>query len=504
MNQKSGKKNTKQYRHERLRIITQAVSFAFHNGYIHGWLKGKINTGTNKAFCMPGLNCYSCPGAIGACPIGSLQAVLDSGTMKFSLYVLGFIATVGVLCGRFVCGWRCPFGAIQDLLYRIPLFKKIKNLPGHKYLRWLKYVVLVVFVIVLPMVVTGPGGSGQPWFCEWICPSGTLLGGIPLVIANSNLRAAAGWRFVWKVALLILILIGSVKIYRPFCKYLCPLGALYGGCNKVSLYRLKVQEDKCVGCGACQRACGMDIPVWKTPNSIECIRCGKCMAACPTGALTSTWKELWQKKTVLPTGEESAASNGQGQPADAAITAPSAQAAVTEQAAPMADKKRSKKQSRFTVPGILLLLSGAICGIFALAQLGLYIFQAPAENLLNFIIYDANVLGVLLSALLGILFGIRLLKHRGDGTLSEELKEFARVDLGLTAGVNLIVVPLMLLFTFFIMQGRVSLSYLKNVGLFMLRFLPLWVAMPLITLITLRLFRRAEKAAPPTAAEKRA
>ncbi len=298
--------NNKIQKQNKLRLLIQCISFAFHNGYARGWLTGTIYTGDNKSFCVPGLNCYSCPGALGACPIGSLQAVMDSGKYeyKISLYIFGFIGAVGVLCGRFICGWLCPFGLVQDLLHKIPFPKKVKNLPGHQVLKYLRYVILILFVIILPVTILGPTGGGQPWFCEWICPSGTLFGGIPLVIANGNLRSAIGFRFFWKLALLILVIVTSIISYRPFCKYVCPLGALYGLANPISLYRLKVNEEKCVQCGTCQKVCGMDIKTWQKPNSTECIRCGKCMTACPTGAITSTLSERLPKKTdVKPVDE---------------------------------------------------------------------------------------------------------------------------------------------------------------------------------------------------------
>lgn len=284
-----------------LRLIIQCISFAFHNGYLTGWMKGKIYTGDYKKICMPGLNCYSCPGAVGACPLGSLQAVLDGGAFRVSLYVLGAIGAIGLFCGRLVCGWLCPFGLVQDLLYKIPFVKKIKNLPGHKYLRHLRFVILALFVIILPIGVKNDAGVGQPWFCEFICPSGTLLGGIPLTIANPELGAQIGGRFIWKAALLLIILVSAVISYRPFCKYICPLGALYGCANPISIYRLKVDHDKCTGCGACKKACGMDIDVCNHPNSMDCIRCGKCMAACPAHAITSTFsgrKEGGEKTTL--------------------------------------------------------------------------------------------------------------------------------------------------------------------------------------------------------------
>ena len=277
----------------------QAAWFAVTNGYINGFKEGRIYTGSSKKVCVPGLNCYSCPGATGACPIGSLQAVIDSREFSFSCYIFGFLMAVGALFGRLICGWMCPFGFVQDMLYKVPLSHKRKNLPGHKYLKYLKYVVLVLFVLILPQAVVNVSGMGEPWFCEYICPSGTLFGGIPLVIANSGLRSAAAWKFAWKVILLIIIIVLSMFIYRPFCKYLCPLGAIYSVFNPISFYRFKVDESVCIKCGACQRSCGMDIKVWENPNSLECIRCGKCKSACPQGAITSTFDRIGAKTRKL-------------------------------------------------------------------------------------------------------------------------------------------------------------------------------------------------------------
>lgn len=270
-----------------LRLIIQAAVFALTNGYVKGWLSGKIYKGNLKSICVPGLNCYSCPGALGSCPVGSLQAVLGSGRYKISLYVLGFIGLFGVIFGRLICGFACPFGLVQDLLYKIPFPKKFKNIYGHKILKYLRYVVLIVFVIVLPLTVVNLAGVGQPWFCEYICPSGTLFGGIPLVLANESLRSTIGFRFWIKISALVTCVFLSIITYRPFCKYVCPLGAMYGLFNPISLYRYEVDKDKCIKCGACQKACDMNIKVWEKPNSTECIRCGKCMEACKEGAITN-------------------------------------------------------------------------------------------------------------------------------------------------------------------------------------------------------------------------
>lgn len=263
----------------------QAAWCALTNGYVMGYVEGKIYRGKSKLLCVPGLNCYSCPGALGSCPIGSLQAVLSSPKFTVSCYVFGFLILFGSLFGRLVCGWLCPFGLVQDLIYKIPFPVKKKNMPGHKYLRYLKWGILVVFVCLLPAVVTGIAGVGDPWFCKYICPSGTLFGALPLITVNEGLRAAVGKLFQWKVLILVAVLLWSVVYYRPFCKYLCPLGAWYGSFHPLSLYRFHIDKDACISCGACQKACKMDIPVWKQPNSPECIRCQDCRHVCPTGAI---------------------------------------------------------------------------------------------------------------------------------------------------------------------------------------------------------------------------
>lgn len=273
---------------ERLRLGCQLAFTALSNGYARGFGEGKIFTGPTKHVCVPGLNCYSCPGALGSCPIGALQAVIGSRKFQIPFYVLGFLMMIGALCGRLVCGWLCPFGLVQDLLYKIPGVKKLRKLPGDRFLRWIKYGILAVFVVLLPLFVVDIVGQGSPWFCKYICPSGTLFGGIPLVSANESLRSAIGWLYTWKVAILVVLLVLSVFVCRPFCRYLCPLGAIYGPFNKFALFRYRLEKDKCVSCGKYQKTCPMDLPVWEKPNSAECIRCGRCRSACPTGAIRTT------------------------------------------------------------------------------------------------------------------------------------------------------------------------------------------------------------------------
>ena len=280
------KKFSRAKRH--LRTWVQIGFAALSNGYAAGFLGGNIYKGTLKFLCVPGLNCYSCPGALGSCPIGAFQSVLASRGYQFAFYVSGFLIFFGAVLGRLTCGWLCPFGLVQDLLHKLPFPRKRKLLPGDRWLKFLKYAVLAGFVIILPLTVLDIVGQGQPWFCKFICPSGTLFAGIPLVAANPPLQAALGWLFTWKAAILVVLLLLSLWVYRPFCRYLCPLGAIYGLFNPIALYRFRVDADKCTHCGACQQVCSFHIPVPEHPNSPDCIRCGACLRACPHGAIRHT------------------------------------------------------------------------------------------------------------------------------------------------------------------------------------------------------------------------
>ena len=273
------------------RKLVQLAAFGFTNSHLGNLATGKLYKGPWKNFCAPGLNCYSCPAAGLACPIGALQAVAGSIKYDISFYVVGFLLAVGVLLGRFVCGWLCPFGLFQELLHKIPSPKR--KLP--KPLKYAKYAVLAVFVIAMPALVINVMGMGQPAFCQYICPAGTLEGGIPLMLANGEMRALMGPLFRWKSLVAGITVVGCVIVHRFFCKLLCPLGAIYGLLNKLSLYRLRVDGVKCVSCGQCARVCPMDVDPVQTPDSAECIRCGRCAAQCPARAICMGFKKPTNK-----------------------------------------------------------------------------------------------------------------------------------------------------------------------------------------------------------------
>jgi len=288
----------------RLTEILAAIGF---NLDLPSLLKGQISQAKTKGICLPVLNCYSCPAAIGACPIGSLQNSLNSlrynlklGQKQLGLYVVGSLGLVGVIGGRLPCGWLCPFGWLQEIIYKIPI-RKLK-IPA--CLTYLRYAVLLVLVILLPLLLVDSLGLGSPWFCKLICPAGTLEAGVVLALINPGLRSQLGFLFAWKVSLLVLFLVWMALSQRPFCRTICPLGTILGFFNRISAFEIKVDLDNCLVCNACQRACPVDIKIYENPASSQCIRCLQCQEICPTSCVTSGFwlgRKAGEKKTDQPT-----------------------------------------------------------------------------------------------------------------------------------------------------------------------------------------------------------
>lgn len=275
---------------ETIRKLIQTLSIFMMNGFWGFPVTRNIYQGPLKVICSPGLNCYSCPAATTYCPLGSLQQLLlgirfslETGNYFFGTYVIGSMGVLGAVFGRLICGWACPFGLFQELLYKIPSPKY--SVPH--LLRWGKYGFLALFVVVLPLVVVDEFGLGSPWFCKYICPAGTLEAGIPMVLLQPDLRSTIGWLFWNKIVIMAGFIFWSIISSRPFCRTTCPLGAFYALFNRHRLIKLKLNETNCTECGACHTVCPMGIRFNETPDSGECISCMKCMSkACKYGAIS--------------------------------------------------------------------------------------------------------------------------------------------------------------------------------------------------------------------------
>lgn len=273
------------------RKLIQLYAALLYNAQMKGFITGDIFTGKTKSWCLPGMNCYSCPGAIGACPLGSLQNALAESKTKAPTYVLGIILLYCITLGRWICGWLCPGGFLQELLYKIKS-PKVRKSKVTRALSYFKYVLLFVMVIGIPLMFGLSSDRAVPSFCKFICPLGTFEGGI-FLLANPNNKAYfvnLGPLFTWKFCLLIGFIVASIFIYRFFCRFFCPLGAIYGIFNKLSILGIKVDKTKCNSCGSCVSHCKMDV---KQVGDHECIMCGECIDTCHAHAID--WKLIGKK-----------------------------------------------------------------------------------------------------------------------------------------------------------------------------------------------------------------
>lgn len=283
------------------RRLIQLYAALLTNANIKGFATGKIYMGSTKTACVPGLNCYSCPGAIGACPLGALQDSLAASSTRAPAYIFGILILFGLLLGRVICGFLCPFGLIQELLYKIRSPKLRKN-RFTRILSYFKYVLLGI-LIAIPVIY-----AGIPSFCKYVCPAGTLEGAVSLLanIENSDFYAMLGYLFTWKFAILVVVVVACVFIYRAFCRFICPLGAIYGLFCRLSLLGVKLDKNKCIDCGLCIEGCKMDI---KHVGDHECIQCGECIPVCPVQAITWKGSKIFVKNT-LPVAQPAAAEGG--------------------------------------------------------------------------------------------------------------------------------------------------------------------------------------------------
>ena len=279
------------------RKLMQLYFALLFNINMKGYVSGKIHTGNSKVVCVPGMNCYSCPGAVGACPLGSLQGAFSADKSTL-FYVGGILLLYGLMFGRMICGWLCPFGFIQDLLHKVKT-PKLKKSPVTRLLSYLKYALLVFFVIIVP-VMYAFRDTPLPAFCKYICPSGTLEGGM-LLLSNKFVKhtffKSLGFLFTWKFMLMVSMMIGCIFVFRLFCRFICPLGALYGLFNRISIFGVKVEDSKCTQCGLCVNHCKVDI---RKVGDQECISCGECVEVCPTKAIVWKGPRIFIKDNEIP------------------------------------------------------------------------------------------------------------------------------------------------------------------------------------------------------------
>ncbi|NIN01840.1 MAG: 4Fe-4S binding protein [candidate division Zixibacteria bacterium] len=270
------------------RRLFQIGTLVVSNSYIAALFFNRIYQGPFKGVCVPVMNCYGCPLATVNCPIGTLQHFVIIKAIPFML--IGFFGVIGLVVGRMTCGWLCPFGFFQEMLYKI----KTKKFYPRKGWSYSKYVVLAGLTLLVAFWV------GEPWFCK-LCPVGTLEAGIPFVLWNptgdmftegGTIVSRVGLLFYTKLFILFALVGFAILVHQPFCRYACPMGAIWSLFNKFSIFKLKVRSDVCAFFEDCHQGCPMEINVHHNANDGDCIRCLECTKwVCKTVKFKPVWKE---------------------------------------------------------------------------------------------------------------------------------------------------------------------------------------------------------------------
>ncbi|WP_313294600.1 4Fe-4S binding protein, partial [Faecalispora jeddahensis] len=192
------------------------------------------------------------------------------------------IIPVTAFLGRFFCGWMCAFGAMGDLIsmLSLKLFKRKFRISERldRMLKYLKYILLVFLVIAVWTFGINTFSTASPWDAFGML---TVVGqALDFGYVASHLAPA--------LAILALIVLASFFVERFFCRYLCPLGAIFAIASKLRVTSIRKPKAKCGNCRACTRSCPMGIALYKkdTVRSGECIHCFSCVSACPRRNVT--------------------------------------------------------------------------------------------------------------------------------------------------------------------------------------------------------------------------
>jgi len=269
------------------RLISQVFFFFLTNlGWIKLHIGGKL-TPVKTGFCYPFFYCHACPASTSACPLRAIEIGVFRGNWnwRFILYPLLIIGFVGVITGRAVCGWACPIGLLQRVTGKVPQklkkkypkIKKIGQMKIEPYFRYIKYIIFISLVVIIPIWIG--------FMFTDVCPIGFLVGTIPISILNPGGFVPNAFFYI-ALVVFILFLILIFTIERGWCRYFCPIGAMLAPFNKISIYHVEVDKEKCVHCNACSKACPMGIDVPNMNRDPECILCGKCIEACPKNVIS--------------------------------------------------------------------------------------------------------------------------------------------------------------------------------------------------------------------------
>ncbi len=221
--------------------------------------------------------------AIGGFALGKSPNPMESAVKVFKsmvglypsiagkVWAFAFFAILAVIGSKLICGWACPFGALQELIYYLPILRKFKK-------RKLPFVVsnavrATLFVVTLLLLFGIVGGRKGFVIYHFINPFNLFNFDIETVTVGATILVA---------------LVVSFGFYRPFCQFVCPFGFLSWLLERLSIFRVKIDHDRCTNCGACIVACPLDAAKDRVAGKAfpaDCFSCARCLNVCPVDAI---------------------------------------------------------------------------------------------------------------------------------------------------------------------------------------------------------------------------
>ena len=187
---------------------------------------------------------------------------------------LGFFILLAVIGNKVICGWACPFGALQELIYNLPVLRTIKKkkLP-FRYTNAIRTSLFIAMLLVLFGAVGGRQGTVVYHAIN------------PFNLFDLDVQLLSVWLTIF------VSMIGAFMVYRPFCQLLCPFGLVSWLAERLSLFRVRIDRESCTRCGACIRSCPLEAAQGRVAGKIfpaDCFSCARCLNACPVDAIRYT------------------------------------------------------------------------------------------------------------------------------------------------------------------------------------------------------------------------